>query len=203
MKQPTIIAITGKICSGKTTWAKYIQQKTQGKIYSFASGVKKYAELFFDTKENDKYKNRKMYQLFAEKMKEIDPNIWVKMTIKNIQDDYIFNHNTNLNRNPNTNLNSSSVFIIDDLRFNNEYNQLVKLREDGFNVIFIRLFINNDLQKYRIKSLYENASEHLERLDHISEQYINSFDIDYEIGAGLPPEEIMNIIDNILIKENV
>jgi adenylate kinase family enzyme len=186
---PTIIALTGKICSGKTTFAKYIQQKTGGKIFSFSTGVKKYAELLFETKETETYKNRKIYQRFAEKMKEIDPDIWVKMTINSIKES--------------SNNSNNNICIIDDLRFPNEYNSLKELQKDGFKVIFIRLFINYDLQKMRIKKLYENSSEHLERLDHVSEQYINNFIVSYEIGSGYSLEEIKGFIDNILIKEDI
>jgi len=184
---PTIIALTGKICSGKTTFAKYIQQKTGGNIFSFSTGVKKYAEILFETKETGTYKNRKIYQRFAEKMKEINPDIWVKMTIDSIKEC----------------AKNNDIFIIDDLRFPNEYNSLNKLQNEGYKVIFIRLFINYDLQKMRIKKLYENSAEHLERLDHVSEQYVNNFIVSYEIGSGYPIDEIKAFIDNILIKENI
>ena len=94
------IAITGKICSGKSTLANIIKDKLKLNKYSFADNVKKYAKELFDMS----YKDRKLIQDFAEKLKEIDNTIWIKQLDKNIKD--------------------KDNIIIDDLRFENEYNYL-------------------------------------------------------------------------------
>lgn len=147
---PIHIAICGKICSGKSTLAKYLEDKHNFKILSFANSVKKFAREIF----NMKHKDRKLLQEFSEKLKEIDNDIWIKHFDKQL----LMNQHHNI--------------VVDDLRFPNEYNFLIN---KSFTII--RLDINNELQIQRIKETYkENYNEHLERLNHISESFIYDFD---------------------------
>ena len=105
-----------------------------------------------------KYKDRKLIQDFAEKMKEIDNNIWIKQLDKEIK--------------------NKTHIIIDDLRFENEYNYL-KLN----NYYIIKLVIDKNQQIKRIENLYKDkAHEHLERLEHISECNIDKLSADLTIN---------------------
>jgi len=150
------IAITGKICSGKSTLANIIKDKLKLNKYSFADNVKKYAKELFDMS----YKDRKLIQELAEKLKEIDNDIWIKQLDKNIKD--------------------KDNIIIDDLRFENEYNYL---RSNKYFII--KLLIDKNQQIKRIKELYkENANEHIERLEHISELNIDKLDADLVINTN-------------------
>ena len=150
------IAITGKICSGKSTFANIIKDKLKLNKYSFADNVKKYAKELFDMS----YKDRKLIQELAEKLKEIDNDIWIKQLDKNIKD--------------------KDNIIIDDLRFENEYNYL---RSNKYFII--KLLIDKNQQIKRIKELYkENANEHIERLEHISELNIDKLDADLVINTN-------------------
>lgn len=150
------IAITGKICSGKSTLANIIKDKLKLNKYSFADNVKKYAKELFDMS----YKDRKLIQELAEKLKEIDNDIWIKQLDKNIKD--------------------KDNIIIDDLRFENEYNYL---RSNKYFII--KLLIDKNQQIKRIKELYkENANEHIERLEHISELNIDKLNADLVINTN-------------------
>jgi len=150
------IAITGKICSGKSTLANIIKYRLNLEKYSFADNVKKYAKELFDMS----YKDRKLIQELAEKLKEIDNDIWIKQLDKNIKD--------------------KDNIIIDDLRFENEYNYL---RSNKYFII--KLLIDKNQQIKRIKELYkENANEHIERLEHISELNIDKLDADLVINTN-------------------
>ena len=62
------LAITGVMCSGKSTIANYLVQTYNFQKFSFADDIKKYAFEIFDMK----YKDRKLLQDFGSKMKEID-----------------------------------------------------------------------------------------------------------------------------------
>tara|TARA_B110000459_G_scaffold194054_1_gene233005 strand:- start:269 stop:772 length:504 start_codon:yes stop_codon:yes gene_type:complete len=149
------IAITGKICSGKSTLANKLKNILKLEKYSFANNVKKYAKEIFEMK----YKDRKLIQDFAEKMKEIDNNIWIKQLDKEIKD--------------------KVHIIIDDLRFENEYNYLKKN-----NYYIIKLVIDKNQQIKRIEDLYKDkAPEHLERLEHISECNIDKLNADLTINT--------------------
>lgn len=149
------IAITGKICSGKSTLANKLKNILKLEKYSFADNVKKYAKEIFEMK----YKDRKLIQDFAEKMKEIDNNIWIKQLDKEIKD--------------------KVHIVIDDLRFENEYNYLKKN-----NYYIIKLVIDKNQQIKRIEDLYKDkAPEHLERLEHISECNIDKLNADLTINT--------------------
>lgn len=149
------IAITGKICSGKSTLANKLKDNLKLEKYSFADNVKKYATEIFEME----YKDRKLIQDFAEKMKELDNNIWIKQLDKEIKD--------------------KVHIVIDDLRFENEYNYLKKN-----NYYIIKLVIHKNQQIKRIEDLYKDkAPEHLERLEHISECNIDKLNADLTINT--------------------
>ena len=76
------IAITGKICSGKSTLAEKLKTELKLEKHSFGNNVKKYAKELF----NMEYKDRKLIQDFAEKLKEIDNDIWIKQLDKEIKE---------------------------------------------------------------------------------------------------------------------
>ena len=79
------IAIVGKMCSGKTTIASIIKQmNSKYEIYSFGNGVKEVAQNLFDMKNKD----RSLLVNIASKMKEIDPDIWIKYLLKNIKSEF-------------------------------------------------------------------------------------------------------------------
>jgi len=149
------IAITGKICAGKSTLANKLKNILKLEKYSFANNVKKYAKEIFEME----YKDRKLIQDFAEKMKEIDNNIWIKQLDKEIKD--------------------KVHIIIDDLRFENEYKYL-----KANKYYIIKLVIDKNQQIKRIEDLYKDkAPEHLERLEHISECNIDKLNADLTINT--------------------
>lgn len=81
------IAISGKMCSGKSTLTKKIieyfekKENIQFAKYSFASGVYKIArELFGMT-----IKNRDLLTSIGYNMRLIDKNIWIKDTLNSIK----------------------------------------------------------------------------------------------------------------------
>ena len=102
------IAICGPICSGKTYLSDYLQNNYNLRKYAFGDKVKEIANDLF----NMKYKNRKLLQTIADKMREIDKDIWAKYVIQQIE------HLDNI--------------IIEDLRFVNEAKYLQTL---GFIII--------------------------------------------------------------------
>ena len=140
------IAIIGNICSGKTTLANKLSQRYNLRKIAFADSVKYYVKDIFKVE----HKDRKLIQDFAEKMRELDKDIWVKK----VQDKI---------------LNKEDI-VIDDLRFPNEYEML---KANDFFIV--KLKISKETQLQRINELYaQDAEEHIERLNHISESYIDN-----------------------------
>ena len=137
------IAICGKMCSGKSTLANHIMRTFPGyQQYSFSKKVKELCVDLF----NMKYKDRDLLINFANKMREIDPNVWINQVLKETK--------------------GKENCIIDDVRYQNEVDALL---EDGWS--FIQLHIPYDLQTKRIKQVYqENYTIHIKNRYHLSEQ---------------------------------
>ena len=74
------IAITGKMCYGKTTVANIIKKyDDEYQIFSFGQKVKDIATDLFDMQNKD----RTLLTSIGTKMREIDSDIWAKKFIKN------------------------------------------------------------------------------------------------------------------------
>ena len=162
------IAICGKMTSGKTYISNKLAQKYNLEIYSFARGVKKIAKELF----NMNYKDRLLLQNLAQKMKEINENVWINYL------DNIINKKKNI--------------IIDDLRFPNE---LKYLRKNNF--IIIRLKISKEEQKKRLKIKYKNYNNHIKGINHESELNIENLKVDYEVISNEKTfDKIINFLSN-------
>lgn len=75
------LAITGVMCSGKSTLSAYLVKNHNFYRIGFGDFVKKYAREIFDMK----IKDRKLLQLLGEKLKEIDNLVWIKLVEKKIK----------------------------------------------------------------------------------------------------------------------
>jgi len=142
------IAITGKMCSGKTTVANIIQQfdPTYEK-YSFGQKVKDIAIDLFDMKNKD----RSLLVQIGGYMRDIDNNVWTN---------YLMNQIKNRDN-----------CIIDDLRYQNELDNCLL---NNFKII--QLIVSKDIQINRIKKVYpDNYLDHIKNIDHKSESQVFDF----------------------------
>lgn len=169
------VAICGAICSGKTSLADTLVEKYGFKRFSFASSVKEYAKDLF----NMKGKNRQLLQDLAEKLKEIDQDVWVNRLDREINKIITTDTETNI--------------VIDDLRFPNE---LEYLKRNGFFII--RINIEKIDQLRRLRNVYpDDWMEHEERLTHCSELGRTTFIVDLDILANDEGfQKAMDTIDN-------
>tara|TARA_Y100001958_G_scaffold146322_1_gene125930 strand:- start:6099 stop:6617 length:519 start_codon:yes stop_codon:yes gene_type:complete len=166
------IAIYGPMCSGKTTVANIIKElHPEYEIFSFGQKIKDIAKDLFDMKG----KNRSLLITIADKMRDIDEDIWAKYIVKKTND--------------------VENCIIDDLRFQNELNLL-----KGWKIIC--LTTNDDVRIERLKKNYpDNYQDHIKNMKHKSETdtlifpssettYLNT-DVNFDILK----EYVKNIID--------
>ena len=139
------IAVTGKMCSGKTTLCNYLcELEPRFEIFSFGKKVKSVASDLFQM--NPEVKDRTLLTSIGQKMREIDPDVWVNYVISECKD--------------------TEYCLVDDLRYQNEYETLVK---NGFKII--QLNISDELQEERIKIVYpDNYEDHLKNRNHSSEK---------------------------------
>ena len=167
------IAITGKMCYGKTTVANIIKKyDDEYRIFSFGQKVKDIATDLFDMQNKD----RTLLTSIGTKMREIDSDIWAKYIIKNCID--------------------LENVVIDDLRYQNEYRYLI---ENNFKIIVLTLPV--EIQIERIMKLYpENYQDHLNNMFHVSEKGIDFIDNDrLNIDMSQDIETIRDIIYKYLM----
>ena len=138
------IAINGRMGTGKTVACNYLKEKYGGTIVSFASPLKKLALDLFDVKyKNDIieikgifYTGRQIYQMLGNKLREIDPDFWVKKTIKEI---------VHIEKNTYFKPSTPNIYN-DDMRFENEQKCL---KSSGF--VIVKLFVNEETRFNRLK----------------------------------------------------
>lgn len=163
------IAIHGPMCSGKSTIAKIIQDyDDEYNIYSFGGKIKEIAKDLFEMNGKD----RTLLISIAEKMREIDEDIWAKYIIKQTQ--------------------NKTKCIIDDLRFQNELNYLS-------DWIIISLITPENIRIDRIKQIYTNHEDHIKNMKHISETDKlllpdNTYYIDTNINHDILKKEIIDLL---------
>lgn len=170
------IAITGKMCSGKTTLSNYLVSiEPRFQVFSFGKKVKEVASDLFQMDPN--FKDRTLLTSIGQKMREINPDVWANYVINQTKDlDYC---------------------LIDDLRYQNEYELLAK---EGWKII--QLNISKELQEQRIQSIYpENYQDHLKNRTHASER--NSFQWlnegpDLIIDSSQDREDIQKLIHSFI-----
>ena len=133
------IIIGGRACSGKDTIADYLVEKYGYTKLFFAEGIYEIAYKYFGMTSKD----RTLLQKIGEKLREIDPDIWVKFT---------FNKAKNINK-----------VVISDCRRLNEYEYAIK---NGFVPIRIHAKLETRIQrcierdgKYPNIEEWENESE--------------------------------------------
>ena len=134
------IAIYGPMCSGKTTVANILQETDKRySIYSFGQKIKDIAKELFQMEGKD----RSLLINIADKMREIDEDVWAKYIIRQTdKNDYC---------------------IIDDLRIQNELKYLTDWK-------IICLTTPKEARIQRLKKLYpDNFKDHIKNMDHISE----------------------------------
>ena len=146
------IAISGPMGSGKTTIANLIKETNdEYEIYSFGRKIKDIAYELFNMDKN--FKDRSLLINIADKMREIDPDVWAKYIIKQTND--------------------KKCCIIDDLRFQNELDLLENNSDDW---IYFILQMDEETRLNRLKNLYpDNFDDHVKNMSHLSELGILNF----------------------------
>lgn len=137
-------AFAGKMCSGKSTAAKYIEQHyVNARRVSFADPVKNIARTVFGMEEKD----RKLLQIIGATGRALDPNMWINKLLDVVRTD------------------NEIIWVVDDVRYLNE---LRCLKGQGFTTVYID--VPEDVRKARILKLYgENAQQHIDNMNDESE----------------------------------
>jgi len=102
------IAFAGKSRSGKTTSANYLL-RTYGFVkISFTGKLIEFAHEFFPDRFEKGEKPQDLIQALHEKLREIDPDVWIKYVTRKIEM-----------------LPKDADIVIDDLRWRNDYGAVI------------------------------------------------------------------------------
>ena len=174
------IAICGRMASGKTTMAEWLELNHDYVKFSLAGAVKKFGNFLFDIPEGKK--DRVAYQKVGDGARKIlFEDIWIQTLLKEVQ-----THTTQPY--------STHDIVVDDVRYLNE---VIKLKQQGW--IMLKINIDDELQLARLKKAYpEDWEVHAQARSHPSEAEVDNIDddlFDYIIEAeGGKTEEIIESI---------
>src|SRR5690625_1034032 len=196
----TKIAFCGKLRSGKSTAASYLERKYGFAPVSFGSPIAKYSAKLFafssvyksePIKKDDQFggavtigsqKPRKLRQDFGQKLRELDPNIWIDHAAKKIR----------LIELEAAASGEQARIVIDDLR---QPNEEAWARANGF--IFVRVNANADTRIARAKEAGDDFD--IEDLRHGTELHVDDIEADYDIwNDGEDRAELERKIDEIM-----
>jgi len=120
--QPTVLLISGRAGSGKTTFANMLCEQLGQKatIQPIAQRIKQIARMMGWDGRKDR-RGRALLIALGQIGREYDPDVWIKQTVEVIDNDKTHN-----------------VFIIDDWRFRNEY-QYVCTNRPKWKIITVHM----------------------------------------------------------------
>lgn len=196
-------AISGKMCSGKTTLLNMIKKYHDVEVcsggasedvldvtrrFSLADPVKEVAHRYFGMPKG--YKDRPLLQQIGQQFRNIDPLVWVKIlidrahTYAEIQDDLESDDG----------LCMKGCAICDDVRFPNEVNGL---KEDGW--ITIRLEVDEEERLKRVKEVYgDDWENHWNNRHEISETALDDYEFEWDyIFTDMSKKELRQKIPEI------
>jgi len=166
------VAFIGKICSGKSELAWQMASILFSPVISHADYLKEVAIYAYGMSPTEK--DRTLLQSLGKKMREIDPNVFVNITLKRTR--YL-----------------PTIAINDDTRFLNE---IKKLSEEGW--FLVRIHVDENIRQARIKTLYPNITE--EQLTDVSEIEMDSEEAqmyyNYEC-ANNNEQDVENVIKSV------
>lgn len=197
------ILIVGKLRSGKSLIARYLERKYNFHEVAFGDELKRSADRLFGNTEVAEYmrepiyrggaedvpfldpneivgyrKPRRLYQDFGQLLRTMDENIWVR-------------HAESMMESLET-LRTTAGIVISDGR---QPNEIEWAKRNGF--VIIRVSANEDTRLARAEA--EGDAFSLEDLRHGTEQHIDDYAVDYEVwNDGGDRAELERKIDEIM-----
>ncbi len=175
------IALFGKIRSGKDTVGSMLINDYGYTRVAFGDGIKKVIDDFFPEAWING-KPRRHYQHIGQKLRELNPDVWVndllrRAEIIRIQNKLYFGKETN--------------FVVTDGR---QVNEAEKLREQGYTIILVETD-----ETTRIERMMEAGDNFtLEMLRHETELQVDMIEPDYIINNNGTLEDLRKAVERVL-----
>ncbi|MDQ0976662.1 dephospho-CoA kinase [Neobacillus niacini] len=172
------IAITGKMRSGKNTVADYFLIHKAFRSMAFGEGIKEVIQLYFPELLLQG-KPRKLYQAIGQLFREFNPDIWVEILDRRLDQITTWFGDENID------------IVVTDLRQENEYKYL---KEQGF--IIIKVEAEDELRIERIKQSGDTFDH--EDFYHETELSVDALGFDYLITNNTTIEDLNEQIKFII-----
>ena len=186
MKKHIIIAISGKMGSGKTTLAESLVEKYAGVHLKFADPLYRMHEAIRNILDDYGYimkpKDGKLLQLLGTEWgrETLGQNIWADLTENRIKQEI----------DDSEELEQEAFIVVDDLRFDNELNLFKSIQDPRFKIIKIRLEASEEIRRERCSDWRENTAHPSEiGLDHRTSEFDMVIHTDV-----LSQEEVLNVV---------
>jgi len=184
LSTPIKLCLIGKLRSGKSTAADYLTLFYDFHPFAFADPLKRYMHEIFPHVPREP-KPRALYQAFGQKLREIDPDVWINLTMRRI-DEYLRMYPCECGGSA-----LKPRVVVTDCRQRNEHD---RLRAEGF--VFIRINADDELRIRRALEAGDDFTVH--DLAHETELLVDSFDVDYEVDNNGTTSELYAQIDAIM-----
>ena len=183
----TKIAICGKMASGKTTMAEWLELNHDYVKFSLAGAVKEFGNFLFNIPEGEK--DRLAYQKVGDGARGyLFEDVWIKTLFRKVE------------RHCGTPYKTHNI-VVDDVRYENEVH---KLKANGW--VLIKINIDDELQLRRLKKTYPNDwKTHADARAHPSEAEVDEideelFDFIIEAEGGKTEEIIESIFEEAILE---
>ena len=181
------IAICGKMASGKTTMAEWLEINHDFCKFSLAGAVKEFGNFLFDIPSGTK--DRVSYQKVGDGARKfLFEDIWIQTMLKAVEKHIGTPYATH-------------NIVVDDVRYLNE---VEKLKSEGW--VLIKINVDDELQLERLKKTYPDTWEvHAEARTHPSESEVDMideglFDCIVEAEGGKTKEIIESIFEEAILE---
>lgn len=149
------VALFGKMRSGKDTVGKLLIERYDFKKYAFGDGIAEIIIKYFpDAFRNGKPRHH--YQFIGQKLRELDPDVWINYLLKNVDADEVKRKVNEIPYN----------VVVTDAR---QFNEGEALRKDGY--IIVKVETDEDIRLERIKASGDNFTK--EQLYHETELQVD------------------------------
>jgi dephospho-CoA kinase len=187
------LAFMGKMGSGKSEAAKYVAREYPYFVGHFATELKRIAVRLFGP---EALTNRGLLQDLGRKMRELDPMVWVNVTLRDVTADGIRYDSGTYDALPHPGRKPGDTVpvVIDDLRFPNEYHEL---RKREFVIVKVTAHRNQRLNRLRANGKLQDESQ----LEDISETALDEHVADYTITNTTSLVELGHTIQDIIERE--
>ena len=168
------VAICGGLRSGKDTVGDMIANTIDAEQFTFSEGIWRMIEIFFPDEYANRYthKPRTLLQVLGQKLREVEPNIWVDYTLNQINE-------------------ISDNVVITDMRQPNEYQAL---KDTGFIIVRVNAHMSTRIERAASAGdIFEESN-----LNHETEQHYPLFEADYEIDNNGSMDELTHQVTEIV-----